>query len=151
MTTIMSVQTSILGRLLNNNTFNKLFRFEASGRKNPYTVSEMVSDLRQGIWSELAARKPIDIYRRNLQKAFIEQLVSNLKSDGMPTITLGSGRGFAMSSDFSRTTDAMSIAKAQLRILQKEIRSALPAYKDAASRAHLMDVNDRIAEVLEPK
>ena len=54
-------------------------------------------------------------------------------------------------SDFSRTTDAVSIAKAQLRTLQAEIRAALPAYKGAASRAHLMDVNDRITEVLEPK
>lgn len=151
MTTIMSIQTTVLGRLVNNNTFNKLFRFEASGQKSPYTVSEMVTDLRKGIWSELTTRKPIDIYRRNLQKSFTEQLVNNLKSDGMPTITLSSGRGFAMPSDFSRTTDAMSIAKAQLRILQAEIRAALPAYKDAASRAHLMDVNDRITEVLEPK
>ena len=39
----------------------------------------------------------------------------------------------------SRTTDAISIAKAQLRQLQSEIRAALPAYKDANSRAHLQD------------
>jgi hypothetical protein len=73
MTTILSVQNSILGRLLSNNTFNKLFRYEASGDKNVYTASDMVTDLRKGIWSELASRKPIDIYRRNLQKAFVEQ------------------------------------------------------------------------------
>lgn len=151
MTTVLGMQTSILGRLLNNNTFNKLFRYEASGEKSPYTVSEMVTDLRKGIWSELDTKKPIDIYRRNLQKAFIEQLIENLKSDGSPVITFTSSRNFMMPSDFSRTTDAVSIAKAQLRTLQTEIRSALPAYKDPASRAHLMDVNDRITEVLEPK
>lgn len=151
MTTILSIQNLVLGRLLNNNTFNKLFRFEASGEQNAYTVSEMVADLRKGIWSELTTRKPIDIYRRNLQKAFVEQLVENLKSDGTPVITFASGRGFSMPSDFSRTTDAMSIAKAQLRILQSEIVAALPSYKDASSRAHLLDVTDRIKEVLDPK
>jgi hypothetical protein len=151
MNTILGIQNNILGRLLSNNTFNKLFRAEASGEKNAYTASEMVSDLRKGIWSELASRKPIDIYRRNLQKAFTEQLVGNLKSDGSPVITLTSGRGFSVPSDFSRTTDAMSIAKAQLRILRTEIRAAIPAYKDSASRAHLLDVDDRITEVLEPK
>jgi hypothetical protein len=45
----------------------------------------------------------------------------------------------------------MSIAKAQLRSLQADIRAAVPAYKDAASRAHLQDVNDRITQVLDPK
>lgn len=151
MTTILSVQNGILGRLLSNNTFNKLFRYEASGDKNAYSASEMVSDLRKGIWSELSSRKPIDIYRRNLQKAFVEQLVGNLKSDGMPTISLSPGRGgFGLPSDYSRTTDAMSIAKAQLRTLQSEIKAALSGYKDASSRAHLQDVSDRITEVLDP-
>ena len=70
----------------------------------------------------------------------------------MPAITVSSGRGgFSMPSDYSRTTDAMSIAKAQLRLLQADIRAALPAYKDAASKAHLLDVADRITEVLDPK
>ena len=153
MTTILGAQNNVLGRLLSNNTFNKLFRYEASGLKTVYSASEMVTDLRKGIWSELSARKPIDIYRRNLQKAFVEQLIGNLRPDGTPTITLSSGRGTSvfMASDYSKTTDAISIAKAQLRSLQSEIRAALPAYKDAASRAHLHDVSDRIQEVLEVK
>ncbi|HEY0040880.1 MAG TPA: zinc-dependent metalloprotease, partial [Flavisolibacter sp.] len=151
MNTIIGVQNNILGRLMSNNTFNKLFRYEASGQPNVYSATEMLSDLRKGIWSELSARKAIDIYRRNLQKAFVEQLVGNLKSDGTSMAATAARAGFGIASDYSRTTDAMSIAKAQLRTLQSEIRSAMPAYKDAASRAHLQDVNDRITEVLEPK
>ena len=150
MTTINAVQSSALSRLLSNTTFNKLLRYEASGDANAYSVNEMVTDLRKGIWSELASRKAIDIYRRNLQKAFVERLIGNLKTDDAPTISLGGG-GFAMASPtYSKTTDAMSIVKAQLRSLQSEIRAALPAYKDAASRAHLQDVNDRITAALDP-
>jgi hypothetical protein len=151
MNTIIGIQNSILGRLLSNNTFNKLFRAEASGNRNVYTVSEMVTDLRKGIWSELAARRPIDIYRRSLQKAFVEQLIENLKTEGAPVITISGGRGFSMPSDYSKTTDAISIVKLQLRTLQGEIRAAIPAYKDAASRAHLQDVNERITQVLDPR
>jgi hypothetical protein len=152
MTTILGMQNNVLGRLVGNNTLNKLFRFEASGEKNAYTASEMMNDLRKGIWSELAARKPIDIYRRNLQKAFVEQLAGNLKTDVLPVVSVSSGRGgFSLPSDYSRTTDAISIVKAQLRQLQSEIRAALPAYKDAASRAHLQDVSERISQVLDPK
>jgi hypothetical protein len=151
MTTILGVQNSIISRLVSNGTLNKLFRYEASGEKNVYTATEMLTDLRKGIWSELATRRSIDIYRRNLQKAYVEQLAGNLKSDNSPVAVLTSGRGFSFSSDYSRTTDAMSIAKAQLRSLQADIRAAVPAYKDAASRAHLQDVNDRITQVLDPK
>jgi hypothetical protein len=151
MTTILGVQNSIISRLVSNGTLNKLFRYEASGEKNVYTATEMLTDLRKGIWSELANRRPIDIYRRNLQKAYVEQLAGNLKSDNSPVVALTAGRGFSFSSDYSRTTDAMSIAKAQLRSLQADIRAAVPAYKDAASRTHLQDVNDRITQVLDPK
>jgi hypothetical protein len=49
-----------------------------------------------------------------------------------------------------RTTDAISIAKAQLRTLATEIRAALPSYHDASSRAHLQDVLDRINDSLNP-
>ena len=138
-----------MSRLLSNGTFNKLFRYEASGDANAYTVSEMMNDLRKGIWSELSTRKPVDIYRRNLQKAFVERLISNLKSDDFSSAISVGGFNFSPP-NYSKTTDAVSIVKAQLRTLQGEIRAALPAYKDAATRAHLMDVNDRITQVLEP-
>jgi hypothetical protein len=149
MTTISGVQGNILNRLLSNNTFNKLFRYEASGEQNAYSASEMVTDLRKGIWNELASRKTIDIYRRNLQKVFVERLISNLKvDDNAPSAALAA---FGITSPtYSKTTDAISIVKAQLRSLQSEIRAAVPAYKDAASRAHLQDVNDRITEALDP-
>lgn len=152
MTTILGIQNSVLSRLLSNSTFNKLFRYEASGEKNVYSAAEMVTDLRKGIWSELATRKPIDIYRRNLQKAFVEQLIGNLTAETPSPTAASSGRGgFSFSSNYSKTTDAISVAKAQLRILQSEIRAALPAYKDATSRAHLQDVNDRINDALDKK
>jgi hypothetical protein len=73
LTTISNIQNNILGRLINNNTFNKLFRFEEEN-KNAYTATEMLTDLRKGIWSELAVHKPVDIYRRSLQKSFVESL-----------------------------------------------------------------------------
>jgi hypothetical protein len=50
----------------------------------------------------------------------------------------------------ARTSDVISVAKAQLRTLQGEIRAALPLYTDTASRAHLMDVSDRITAALDP-
>ncbi|HVG12352.1 MAG TPA: zinc-dependent metalloprotease, partial [Flavisolibacter sp.] len=147
MTTIGTIQDNVLGRLLSHNTLNKLLRFEAEDDA-PYTAIEMLTDLRKMVWSELPARKPIDIYRRNLQKAFTERLVRAITPPETPLITLG-GQGQGGAPAFTPNTDAMSVAKAQLRVLQSEIRAALPTTQDAASRAHLMDVNDRITAALD--
>jgi len=149
MTTISGVQSNVLNRLLSNTTFNKLFRYEASGEQNAYSANEMITDLRKGIWSELASRKAIDIYRRNLQKVFVERLISNLKADDSPVSPALAAFGIS-SPSYSKTTDAISIVKSQLRALQGEIRAAIPTYKDAISRAHLQDVSDRITAALDP-
>lgn len=151
LTIISNIQDGVLARLLGNNTFNKLFRFEAESN-NAYSANEMVTDLRKGIWSELETHQPIDIYRRDLQKSFVERLIANLTPDAPGTIVVSTGRGgFAPPSDYSKTTDAISIAKAQLRVLASEIKAALPGYKDANSRAHLQDILDRINDTLNPR
>jgi hypothetical protein len=149
-TTINSIQDNTLTRLLSNNTFSKLLRFETEDAK-AYTANEMVSDLRKGIWSELASRQPIDIYRRNLQKVFAEKLISivNPETNNAPA-AITPVRGGSVSTPYSKTSDVMSIAKAQLRTLSAEIRAALPTYKDANSRAHLQDELERISIALNP-
>ncbi len=149
LTTVNAIQDNILGRLINHNTLNKLLRAEAEGQ-NAYSAMDMLNDLRKGIWSELGARQAIDVYRRNLQKSHAERLIRAITPETPSTtglvITFGSS-----GPTFTKNTDAVSLAKAQLRILQSEIRAALTSYRDAMSRAHLQDVNDRITEALDPK
>jgi len=151
LTIVGNLQASALNRLISNNTLNKLFRFEAEDAANAYTATEMLSDLRKGIWSELATKQTIDIYRRGLQKTYIETINKLINPDPTAAAAVPGGFGSAIPTMNPKTTDAISIAKAQLRTLQTEIRAALPLYKDAASRAHLQDVLDRINETLNPK
>ena len=118
LSTIANIQNSLLNRLISNTTFNKLFRFEAEDAANAYTTTEMLTDLRKGVWSELTAKQTIDIYRRGLQKSFVEtmtKLVTPEPATGGLTITFGGAPATN-----SRTTDAVSIAKAQLKQLQAE-------------------------------
>lgn len=149
LTTIGGIQDNILGRLISANTLNKLLRFEAEGT-NPYTANEMLTDLKRGIWSELASKASIDIYRRNLQKAHVERLIHLANPEpANPATAIPAGFG-AQAATVSRNSDVISLAKMQLRGLQAEIRAAQPSYKDASSRAHLMDVADRITAALDP-
>lgn len=149
LTVISNLQSAIVNRLVSNSTLNKLFRFEAEQPNNAYTATEMLTGLRKGIWNELTTKKPIDIYRRNLQKIYVEALDNLINPDARGGLQISFGAVLFPAMN-PRTTDAISVAKAQLRSLATEIRAALPSYKDAISRAHLQDVLDRIDESLRP-
>lgn len=51
-----------------------------------YLPNEMLTDVKKGVWEELTSKKPIDNYRRNLQKNFVENLIAML-----PTSNQNSG------------------------------------------------------------
>lgn len=150
LTIISGLQSGVLNRIISDNTLNKLFRFEAEQPSNAYTATAMMTDLRKGIWSELATKQPIDIYRRDLQKLYIEAIEKLINPPPATVIQISFGGAPLRPTINPKTTDAISVAKAQLRSLSGEIKAALPLYKNAESRAHLQDVLDRINEALNP-
>jgi ribosomal protein S18 acetylase RimI-like enzyme len=140
------MQGGMLGALLNVNVFGRL---EANatryGAANTYGIDEMITDIKKGVWGELATHKPIDLYRRDLQKAYVQALGDILHPPPSNMIMIG-GRGPG-----PETTDINSIVRAQLQELQQGIRAAIPLTMDRLSKIHLQDVNVRITEALEPK
>jgi hypothetical protein len=151
LTVISNRQEIILQRLLSNSTLNKLFDMETQIGKEAYTANEMMVDLRSMIFTELSARTPIDIYRRNLQKSYTERLISLLPSptaSTAPTFSFFIQSGPVLS---TKNSDIYSIVKGNLRNLRTEINAALPAITDNLTRMHLQDLNDRITQALEVK
>jgi len=110
----------------------------------------MMTDAENGIWSELVTKKPIDMYRRNLQKAYVEALINLLDpSSGMITISFGPSS--AIGGANVKSTDVVSIARAHLVALRSKILTAVPGTSDKLSKYHLQDVAERIKQALEPK
>jgi len=149
--TIATRQEAILNTLTSNNTFSKLLRAEASLGNKTYTLSELLTDLRQNIWSEVKTHEATDIYRRNLQKAYIERMGSILNPNSTASsqgnvIVLNFGPSFD-----TKKSDVVSLVKGNLRTLKAEITASLPATKDTMTRYHLQDVVDRIENILDPK
>jgi hypothetical protein len=146
---IGNIQDNILNRLLSNRTLNKLIDAEAAQGNNSYQVIELLNDLKKGIWSELAARKPIDMYRRNLQKSYISVL-SNLVNPPPPqTISI---QGFTLTtSSGNDKSDVISVVRAHLASLRNEINAATVGIADPMSKYHLQDVLKRIDKALNPK
>ena len=64
---LSQLQDQVLGSLLSTGRLQRLSNSANRDAANAYRLDEFMDDLRKGVWSELAARKPIDNYRRNLQ------------------------------------------------------------------------------------
>ena len=94
----------------------------------------MLSDLRNGIWSELKGDPvDIDLYRRNLQRSFVEILDAEV------------GREVTSS-------DLPALTRAELQSLFDEIVATLAQKKvTPPAQVHLLDLKFRIGQALMPK
>jgi hypothetical protein len=145
---IGQIQDVTINRLLNTRTLSKLVDAEAAVGTNAYTVTELLADLKKGIWSELATAKATDIYRRNLQKSYVSTLSNLLTppsiSSPIPGLVISSG-------GLNDKSDAKSIIRAHLAALRTEIAAAGARAADPLTKYHLQDLADRINKLLNPK
>src|SRR5690606_25918624 len=135
-----------LNILVSPSTLSKLISAEAREGAKAYAPSEMLSDVRRSVFSELAGRKTIDVYRRQLQKSFVEKLIALANPSKQEQASL------SKSGDINFTnSDIMSVVKGQLRAIAADARRTANSYGDAASKNHLLDLQDRIRQALDPK
>lgn len=131
---IMQGQRMLLLNLMSTSRLNRMAELEAS--RDPatiYPVDEMMTDLRKGIWKELEQnRVSIDLYRRNLQRAYIQ--VMEVQAGGL----------FMRSS-----SEGASLIRGHMRDLQREVDRAIQRAADNPTRYHLEDISARIRDVIE--
>jgi hypothetical protein len=148
---IGNIQESMLNRILSTRNLGKIIDSEAKLGTKAYTIMELFTDLKKGIWSELASRKSIDLYRRNLQKAYIGTLSNLLNPPKNPGSQLSLLIQIGLSVPSSDNSDIRSVVRAHLTSLRNEIRSAVASVPGEMSRYHLQDVIVRIDNALNPK
>lgn len=144
-----SIQDNVLGSILSTSRLTRMTT-AANRFANTYTIDELFSDLKKGIWSELAAKKKIDGTRRNLQKAYAERMISLLGNNAGGGATFSMGGAISMGPD-TKKTDITSVVRAHLASLRTEVQAAAAGNTDAMSKYHLQDVAERIKNALDPK
>ncbi|MCW3099282.1 MAG: hypothetical protein JWL77_4900 [Chthonomonadaceae bacterium] len=134
MSRVLSGQTAMLNTLLSESRMRRMMDKEAMASGPVYTVSQLVGDLQTGIWSELDAPLPtVDIYRRNLQRGYLQTLKPRLTSDT------------------AAQSELRPVVMASLRVLQPKVNIALGKAKDPATLVHLRDCKNEIENLLNPK
>ena len=147
-------QNGVLNRIITLHTLNKLLAGEAATGASAYKITDLFNDLNSDIFTELKTNQPIDVYRRNLQKLYVEKIIDLVKPKPAATtaiVVVAGGRGGAGAPREMEQTDALSVAKGQLRAINSMIKSAIPNEKDAMTTYHLQDLSDRITAALDPK
>ena len=130
---IRSLQSSYLNRILDFGRMARMIENEALNRSNAYSLNEMMSDLKDGIWSELERGKSIDVYRRNLQRSYISRLAYIMKND-QPSRPGWEDYITNVTVDVS---DIRSITMGSLTELKKDLKKASKKYSDKNSKSHL--------------
>jgi hypothetical protein len=149
---IKSIQDFTLSSLLMGDRAVRLMESGAAGAGN-YTLDEMMTDLRSGIFSELKTKTSIDIYRRNIQKVFVDKVTALLKPGNamVRSVPVGVTYGFSTRMVNLAQTDLPSIARGQLIDLKNEMKAASVRMTDKLSKYHLQDLIARIDLALDPK
>jgi hypothetical protein len=132
---VLAVQTAPFSRLYNPVKLARLQDSEVrySNPDERFTMADMFVGVRRAIWSELESGQSINSFRRNLQRAHLNQLVQLLvePAEGTPE-------------------DAVTLARADLVELQRGIDRALQTGGlDYVNRAHLEETRARIRQALE--
>lgn len=134
--TVFRVQNGILKQLLSKNTLDKMTNDELLNGTKAYTASNLFTDLKKGIWSDLRGGKRPDLSRRSLQKAYVNALIAMLDgSKGGPVSLMSLMSGASADSP----SEAPTIARGQLIDLKRELAAAASA-SSGIIRSHYLNL-----------
>lgn len=136
---LRKVQARHLNSVLSADRIGRLLDAETTS-KTYYSALEMLSDLRKGIWREAYIGKSADIYRRNLQRTYVERMQTLL--------TAKNGRG---SSFDVATSDVSALVRGELKTLRSKLKLAKNGNINTLTRYHYEDIIAKIDQALDPK
>jgi hypothetical protein len=139
---VENLQKTVLNRVLSEGVLNKLYEGESLDA-NAYAVYDYLQDIKNSVFSELKSSSKIDIYRRNLQKNFVETLIARTQASKPST-----GRNAETISDNS---DVKSLTRGVLREIKADASKSAQNAQDAVTKYHLEDLVYRIDKALEVK
>ena len=131
---ILNSQRSILARLLDESRLKRMSELATRQPQAAYRPDQLMNDLHEGIFSELEKAPPtIDLYRRNLQRAFVDRLAAEVRNP-------------------AADSDLPALARGELQRIQVRIKGAESANPklEPIVRFHLDDLRARIDRAFNP-
>ena len=127
------LQSRQLNNLLREDRLERLIENETLNGDEAYAATEMLEDLREGLWKEALAGRAIDVYRRNLQRAHVERLEE------------------LMMDDADNPSDVGALARSELKNIEALAGRSARRYQDGLVKYHLQEIVADIQQSLEAK
>lgn len=122
-------QKRLLNTILSTGVAKRLIDVQSTGYEN-YTLAEMVTDLKNGVFEEIKESSPeINTFRRNLQRAFVDKLLTFLNGKETPN------------------NDLEAVSRGTLLALQNDLKAAANKADDM-TKFHLIDLEQLIQSSL---
>ncbi|MDH7913903.1 zinc-dependent metalloprotease [Winogradskyella sp. SYSU M77433] len=130
---------------------NNLLDFERIGRlmdhhaidSKTYSALEMLSDVRRGIWSETNSSVNVSIFRRNLQRVYLDRMIYLMTEELNPERT----RQYYNVNQ----SDVRALVRGELNTLKNILNSASRRAVNTETKYHYKDCIERIENTLDPK
>jgi Met-zincin/Domain of unknown function (DUF5117)/Domain of unknown function (DUF5118) len=150
---IRSVQVRTLNNILDLGRMMRMIENETLNGSDAYNLVAMMSDLRNGIWSELRTGRKIDTYRRNLQRAHVERLgylmtANNVKK---PNVSGSFSNYIKRTIVTVNESDIIPVVRGELNRIKRDAQRAANAATNTTRKYHLQDIAKRIETILDPK
>jgi hypothetical protein len=130
---ILSAQNAVLSSLISSRRVARLAEIEQTSTNLTYSPAKLFTDLREGLFRELG-RKPveIDLYRRNLQRSYVDMLSANLKKP-------------------AANSDLPAYSRGELEAIRDLIRRSDVSRAKSVIQMHFKDLTARISLALDPR
>lgn len=128
---VTRLQDHVMNYLFNPNTVSRLAVQEAMYGESAYKLIDYFNEIDKTIWKELREEKPVDVYRRNLQRSYVENLIAFSNKTG------------------KEYRDAGPIVKNKLKEIQALIKKSKRKIDDPMTKYHLGFLEGRLQEVVE--
>lgn len=141
---VAELQERTISSLFSTDRLQRIIE-NSSADNNAYSIDALYKDLYNGIWSELKNGEETPMFRRNLQKIFLQQMIEMLEpkeSNSRSWVKTGPSMNPML-------TDMVSINRAWLDTLEKDLKKAAKKANDSLTRYHLQDCLVRIQDALD--
>jgi len=145
---VRTMQERALNNIMDFGRMARLMENEEIDNRDAYSLLDMMTDLREGIWSEVYSGRNIDRYRRNLQRAYIERMeyMMNEEQDEIPA----RWRNWISRSNVDVSqSDIRPVVRGELNSLQRQLRNSANS-GNTLTRYHKQDILKRIDLILNP-
>lgn len=140
--TFRNAQARHLNSILDFDVLGRLIDGTAISKDN-YSALEMLQDMRKGLWKELNSNQTVDVYRRNLQRAYIDRMAFLMTEELKP------GRGVSFYN--VNQSDVRALVRGELNTLKTQLNSRKNTVANTETKYHYQDALKRIELILDPK